>query len=68
MKTQEIEEIIREAERRYWELIEALKREKPEYLPLYHARYEYLSPNYPIEMRLHNAYEILRAWHHYTQH
>jgi hypothetical protein len=59
----EVEQVIREAEKRYWELIELLREKHPELIPLYNARFEYLSANYPIEMRLHNAYQILRTWH-----
>jgi hypothetical protein len=47
----------------YWELIELLRQKHPEYIPLYQARFEYTDPKYPLAMRLHNAYEILRTWH-----
>jgi hypothetical protein len=60
---EDIETIIKEAEKRYWELIEILKVKHPELVPLYNARFEYLDPHYPIAMRLHNAYQILRIWH-----
>ena len=55
-------QIIKEAEEKYWELRELLKKKHPELLPLYDARFEYLDPRYPPAMRLHNAYQILRAW------
>jgi hypothetical protein len=64
MKAEEIDElIVKRAMEVYWELRELLKEKHPELLPLYDARFEYMDPHYPPVMRLHNAYEILRAWH-----
>ena len=57
------DEIVKEATEKYWELREILKQKHPELLPLYDARFEYLDSKYPPMMRLHNAYQILRAWH-----
>jgi hypothetical protein len=57
-----VELIVKEAREKYWELRELLRRKRPELLPLYEARFEYLSENYSREMRLYNAYQILRAW------
>ena len=44
------------------ELIEWLKANKPDYVPLYMMRYEYALGNYPPAMRMHNVYEILRMY------
>jgi len=44
------------------ELVELLKRKKPELIPLYERRHEYTGKPYPLHMRLHNAYEILKTY------
>jgi hypothetical protein len=47
----------------YWELIDLLRQKQPELIPLYQAYFEYTDPKYPLDMRLFNAYRILRTWH-----
>jgi len=44
------------------ELIEWLKANKPDYVPLYLQRYEYALGNYPPAMRMHNIHEILKMY------
>lgn len=40
-------------------LLAALREKRPELVVLYRHRCEYLGPEYPSAMRLHNANEIL---------
>jgi len=57
-----MEEIFEKVDRIYPELIELLKKKKPELTPLYEQRYEYTRKPYALTMRLHNAYEILKTY------
>ena len=57
-----VEEVVKKASEVYFELMDLLKEKHPELITLYSMRFEYTDPKYPPLMRLHNAYEILRAW------
>jgi hypothetical protein len=57
-----MEEIFRTVNEIFPKLLELLEKEKPELVPLYRQRYEYTGEQYPLAMRLHNAYQILRAY------
>jgi len=57
-----VEEVVMKASEVYFELMELLRQRHPELIPLYSMRFEYTDKRYPPAMRLHNAYEILRAW------
>ncbi|MEM4301527.1 MAG: hypothetical protein QXQ70_03045 [Candidatus Caldarchaeum sp.] len=55
----DLEEKVKEV---FPRLIEVLKRRHPELVELYNRRYEYATGPYPEEMKLHNAYQILRTY------
>jgi hypothetical protein len=57
-----MEEIFGKVDKIFPELIELLRRKKPELIPLYEGKYECTKEMYPINVRLHNAYEILRTY------
>jgi hypothetical protein len=59
----EFEEVKRRVEEVFPELIKILEEKHPELVPLYRARYEYVTDeHYSSIMRLHNAYEILKTY------
>jgi hypothetical protein len=58
-----VEEVKRRVEEVFPELLKILEEKHPELIPLYQARYEYATgEHYSLSMRLHNAYEILKAY------
>jgi hypothetical protein len=56
------EEIFATVSEIFPKLLEMLKKRNPELVTLYTQRYEYTGEQYPLAMRLHNAYQILRAY------
>jgi hypothetical protein len=56
------EEIFNTVNKIFPELLNLLKKRNPELVTLYMQRYEYTGEQYPPAMRLHNAYQILRAY------
>jgi hypothetical protein len=56
------EEIFATVDKIYPEFIQLLRQKNPELETLYVMRYSYTDKKYPPTMRLHNAYEILRAY------
>jgi hypothetical protein len=62
MEIEGTEEIFETVDRLFPELLELLRQKHPELTTLYQQRYKYTQNVYPIVMRLHNAYQILRAY------
>jgi hypothetical protein len=58
----EIEEIFEAVDKIFPQLIQLLRQKHPELVKLYQQRYEYTKPQYSLETRLHNAYQILRTY------
>ena len=58
----EEEEIFQTVDEIFPELIEILRQKYPELVKLYEQRYEYVKGPYNLATRLHNAYQILKAY------
>ena len=62
MSSEEIE-IFKTVASIYPKLQQILQQKHPELLPLYLIKFNYvLDDRYPLLVRLHNAYQILRAY------
>jgi len=62
MEIEGTEEIFKTVDEIFPELVELLKQKRPELVKLYEQRYEYTKGLYNLTTRLHNAYQILRAY------
>jgi hypothetical protein len=62
MEIEGCEEIFETVDSIFPELVELLKQKHPELVTLYKQRYEYTKGLYNLTTRLHNAYQILRAY------
>ena len=57
-----LEEIFQTVNKIFPELMQMLQQKHPELTTLYTQRYHYCDEKYPLAMRLHNAYQILRTY------